>query len=203
MAVNLTGFTNALIQALEKEEGKPFHLVDVSWDQLYQGLEEQTYAGAFTTLDPTVITEGRYTFSNPFLLLGPVLVVPSESDAHSLADLGNTTIGAYAYDESVLIIQRYPSILIQPYEQITMALEEVATGQLAGALVPNLEARALIGNLYTDRLKIVTLPLSNKGLRLITLKGRHPSLIEHFNKGLEALRKNGTYQELRDQFGVK
>ena len=74
---------------------------------------------------------------------------------------------------------------------------------MAGALIPNLEARALIPNLYTNQLKIVTAPLSNHGLRLITLKGNHEDLIDYFNKGLEKLKKEGTYQKIRHDFGVK
>lgn len=203
MTVNINGFTNALVQDLAKIEHKNFRLIDISWIQLFDGLEEKNYAGIFSSLEPTVITEDRYSFSDPFLLLGPVLVVPITSKAKSLADLNDKVVGAYQFDESVLILQRYPSVLIETYQSPPEALVAVVDGEMEGVLIPNLEARALVAHLYPDQLKIVTPPLSNKGLRLLTLKGQHQALIKAFNNGLETLRKNGTYQELRDKFGVK
>ena len=203
MSVNITGFTNALVQELAKIENKNFQIFDLSWNQLYDGLEEKRYAGVLTSLDPNPISTEKYSFSDPFLLIGPVLVVPVGSDARSLDDLKNTTVGAYAYDDSVLIIQKHPSIFIETYQQVTTALDAVADGRMAGALIPNLEARALIPNLYTNRLMIATDPLSKKGLRLATLKNQHMDLINSFNSGLEELRKQGTYQILRNKFGVK
>ncbi|MCC5831515.1 MAG: transporter substrate-binding domain-containing protein [Chlamydiales bacterium] len=203
MAVNITGFTNALVQELRRAEGKNFRVVDIGWIQLFQGLEEEDYAGVFTSLDPNPITENSYSFSDPFLYLGPVLVLPVDSDLQSLLDLEGTIVGAYKYDESILILQSYPSILIETYQQFTDALQAIVDGRLEGALVPNLVAGSLIPALFADRLKIATEPLSNKGLRLVTLKNKHIELIESFNRGLEKFREDGTYIELRNKFGVK
>ncbi len=200
MVVNVNGFTNALVQELAKVEGKNFQIVDISWTGLFEGLEKHEYAGIFTSLDPNIITDGTYSFSNPFLLLGPVLVVPADSHATSLDDLKGSTVGVYQYDDSVLIAQQHPSILMEMYEHIPNGLEAVADGKVAGALIPNLEARALVD---TEKLKIVTPPLSNKGLRLITLKGRHESLIKHFNRGLEKLQHESSYKKTRTHFGIK
>lgn len=203
MAVNINGFTNGLVQELAKVEHKDFRLVDVGWNQLFEGLEKEDYAGIFTSLPVNDLTKERYTFSNPFLLLGPVLVVPISSNARSLADLEGGIVGAYQYDDSVLIVQKYPSIIISLYQNFNEALEDVVNGNMDGALVPILEAQALIDNLYANELKIATPPLDNKGLRLITLKGKHSSLIQHFNMGLKKLENMSSYHALRLKFGVK
>lgn len=203
MAININGFTNALVQELSKVENRDFKVADVSWNQLFDGLENGEYAGVFSSLSPNIITTETYSFSEPFVYLGPVLVVPFGSDVNSLADMEGSTVGAYQYDDSVLIVQKYPSILIELYQSVTKALEDVASGKMAAALIPNLEARALIPNLYTDQLKIVSAPLTSKGLRLVTLKDAHPNLIKHFNKGLEKLKEDGTYQKIRHEFDVK
>jgi ABC-type amino acid transport substrate-binding protein len=202
-AINVTGFSNALVQEIANIENKNFQIVDISWIQLFEGLEKGEYAGVLTSLEPNAITEESYSFSDSFLYLGPVLVVPESANVDSLSDLEGLIVGAYAYDDSVLILQRYPSILIETYQNLTNGLQGILDGSMAGALVPNLEARAIIPNLYTNELKIVTEPLSNKGLRLATLKNQNMELIKSFNNGLEKLRKDGTYMELRTKFSIK
>lgn len=202
MTSNINGFTNGLVLELAKVENRPFALVDVAWNQLFDGLERDEYGGIFTSLGPNPISIERYSFSDPLLLLGPVLVVPIDSPAHSLADLRDRTVQVFQYDDSVLIVQKYPSILIETYQNSILALEDVAQGKASGALVPNLEARALITALYPDRLKIATEPLSDKGIRVITLKDQNQDLLQDFNAGLTKLKEKGAYQNLLNNFGI-
>ena len=190
---NVNGYTNALFQKLSL----PF--IDVAWNQLFRGLNEGEFAGILTSLPPNPITIEKYDFSEPFLLLGPVLVVPIDSTAHSLSELDGATIGVYQYDESVLIAQEYPDLVIELYESVPIALKEVVRGTVNAALVPNLEAALLVSTLYADQLRIATPPLNDKGLRLITLKGEHPELIKRFNKGIS---QKGELSKLQKTFGL-
>lgn len=202
MTVGINAFTNELVAEMAKIEKKPMALFDVAWNQLIPGLEEHDYAGILTSIPSNLITEDRYTFSDPFLLLGPVLVVPEDSKATSLDDLKNTTVGTYMYDNSVLIVQEYPSIVILPYSGPGQGLEQLARGETNGALVPALDAQSLVSTQYKGRLKIVTKPLDDRALKLVTLKGHHKGLIKRFNSGLKKLQENGTYAELGKEFGV-
>jgi polar amino acid transport system substrate-binding protein len=199
-APNLNAFTNALVQEIAKKEDVPLQIINISWEQLFQLLEEKEVGGIFTSLSPNVITQAKYTFSDPFLLLGPVLIVPFDSQATSLLDLAGKIVAVNQFDESILIAQRYPSIMIELYENMPAVLEKLNGGQIDGVLMPVLEAQALVPHLYPSRLKIVTAPLSNKALRLITLKGANKALMKHFNQGLEWLLSSGKYAALRETY---
>ena len=51
--------------------------------------------------------------------------------------------------------------------------------------------------IYRDQLKIVSKPLTNEGLRLIAKNNpESKKLIEHFNEGLKAMKKNDIYSQL-------
>lgn len=51
--------------------------------------------------------------------------------------------------------------------------------------------------IYRDQLKIASKPLTNEGLHLIAKNNSESKrLIEQFNEGLKAMRKNGTYSQL-------
>lgn len=197
---NLNAFTNALVQEIAKSTKLPMQIVDFSWSQLIYALEQEQVAGVLTSLSPDVITQDRFSFSTPFLYLGPVLVVPEASKAESVADLNGAIIGVYQYDQSVFVASRYPSLLIQMYQSIPLALASLAAGELDALLVPNLEAQNLVPSLYPNELKIVTEPLTTEGLRLITLKNKNKNLLEAFNKGLRSLEDKSCYEELRTRF---
>ena len=201
---NINAFVNAFTATIARTQAVPMNIINVNWDELYTLLEEREYAGAFTSLPMNPANLARYTFSQPFILLGPVLIVPEHSSATSLETLNkNAIIGVNQFDDSVLIAQRYPSHIIELYQNMPQALEDLVAGRIDAVLMPTLDAKALVPNLYFGILKIVTPPLSDKALRLITLRDENDELIHHFNAGLSELHATGQYKQLREKFGVK
>lgn len=174
-------FTDDIVQELANVEKKYAQIVDVSWSQLIPGLNNRTFDAVFTSLSPNLINQDLYTFSKPFLLLGPVLVITSNSKERSLEELENKIVGAYAYDDSIFIIQKYPTIVIKTFQDVALMFEALIQGKIDAALAPNLSAHTLIAYQYFDSLVIASDPLSDYGLRLITLKNRNKELLKHFN----------------------
>ena len=199
-APNLNAFTNELVQEIAKIEDLPLEIININWVQLFQSLEQEEVAGIFTSLSPNRITEARFAFSDPFLLLGPVLIVPYDSKAKSLEDLNGKIVAINQFDDAVFIVQRYPSIVIRLYQNMPTALDDLNSGLIDGVLMDNLDAHALVPHLYPSQLKIVTKPLNDKALRLITLKGENKKLIKYFNRGLKKVRDSSDYTELRSRF---
>lgn len=202
LALNVTAFSTALTQDIARTAKVPIDIINIDWYQLLEGLQKKTYDGIFSSLDPNDITRGQYDFSEPFLSLGPVLVVRSTSSATSLNDLRGGIVGVNQFDNSVLIVQKNPTIIIRPYERMAMALTDLVDGALDGVVLSTLEAHILVPTQFSQSLKIVTPPLSDQGLRLLTLKGQNELLIERFNKGLAKARKKGVYDELMQHFGL-
>lgn len=199
---DLTAFTNALVEQIAKTEHIELDLVNVGSAQLFQPLELEEVGGVLSVIEPDVVSKGKYSFSDPLLLLGPVLVVREDSEAHSLEDLSGKIVAVNQYDESVLIAQSYPSLVIALYQSKAEALTQLKEGGYDGVLISNIQAQSLVNHFYPSALKIVTKPLSNKGIRLVTLKERNKSLINHFNHGLAALIKSGEYRGLMKSFPV-
>jgi polar amino acid transport system substrate-binding protein len=199
---NVNGFTNALVQEISQETGQPMYIQNLSWDQLFSKLDRHELSGVFTSISPNVENQKKYTFSDPFLLLGPVLVVQQNSQKSSLAQMGVSKIGVSQYDDSILILQKYPSIQIELYENMPTALDDLAEDKIDGVLISNIEAHTLVPTRYLGKLRIATKPLSNKGLRLITIKEKNDPLIKYFNDGLRRLQSNSRYPALIEKFNV-
>ncbi len=200
-APNLTAFTNALIQEINHLEHSSLQITNVAWAQLFYQLETGDVGAILAALPPNVITENKFSFSDPLLLLGPVLIVPVDSPATGLSDLKGKVVAVYQFDESVLIAQDYP-VVIQLYENKPMILEALSQGKVDAVLMPVLDARRLVLSLYPLELKMVTEPLNAKAIRLITLKNQNKRLLRKFNRGLQKAEQTGSYFKLRKEYGL-
>lgn len=199
-ALRITAFSTVIIQEIAQEERLPLQIVDTDQTKLYQGLKNGDYAAAFSDLSPTIQTTQEYSFSNPFLVLGPVLVVRSDAKISSLENLTCRIVGINQFDDTFLIVQKYPCIIIQLYQNMPKALQDLVDGKVDGVLLNNLDAQALVSARFSGKLKIATEPLSDQALRLITLKGQNEEIIKGFNQGLETLHQSGQFQELSNRF---
>ena len=102
----------------------------------------------------------------------------------------------------ILILSSVPDILITRYPTLAKALLGCWKGEVKGVLIPALVAYAYCADFYQGRLKVVTPPLTEDGLRLLVRKGRSQELLEDFNRGLEEVRASGEYNRLQEKWGL-
>jgi len=125
------------------------------------------------------------------------VVVKENSPYKSINDLKGRLIGVYKFDSSVLIAQDIPDAVIHLYQHVPVALESLVSNCYDALLAPVIEVTALIQTAYKDRLKIISEPLNEDGLRLAVLKGTNEDLLEGFNLGLAKSIRSGKYQMIR------
>lgn len=193
---NITAFSTGLLTEIGKDQNIPFVKVTVSWDVLMEGLQKGEYEGILSSMPPYIFNENQFDFSDVYLPLGPVLVVPIDSKINSLNMLQGKEIAVVLGSSYNAILEKAPGVLIRYIESIAQGLQEVIDNSVDGAIVDILTAAAYCNDLYRGQLKIATPPLNDDGLRLITKHEKAPDLIKGFNKGLQKLKKNGTYDSL-------
>jgi polar amino acid transport system substrate-binding protein len=199
---NLLAFTNEVLKRISEIEGIPLQKVTTSWDDLLDGLDKGKYHGVLSPMEPYVFNLTSYTFSDPFLLTGPVLVVREDATTSNIEKRHEKEIAIFSESEEELLMQKYPDSLPRLYNQVPPAFVDVIVGTLDGALVPSLEASSYVLDLYSTKLKILTKPMTGRGLKLITLKGEYPHLIKAFNKGMSHLKDSGEYEKLLRKWKV-
>ena len=192
---NIMGFSTELLQAVSLDEKISISLLQVNWDVLFEGLNKGKYQAILSSLQPFNFNSDLYSFSEVFLATGPVLVMPIGSTQKSLKELQGKAIAALQGTPEVLLLEKYPGISISTYDDIPVALNDLVAGKVQGALLPVLPTSAYVRDLYQRRLKIVTAPLTDEGLRLITFKDKAPKLIKAFDKTLNHMKKNGDYEK--------
>lgn len=199
---NVLAFSIELLQEIAKREKLQLVLVRMNWDNLIWGLREKKYQAVLSTLTPYVFYQRKYSFSSPYLLTGPVLVLPANETEMSLKEMQGKEIGVIRGSETVALLQVYPGVIIRTYDSVPEALNALVAGQVDATVVDSLTAQGYINDLYQGRLKVVNAPLTEEGLRLLTGFNETPRLIERFNKGLAALKSSGQYDVLMRKWGL-
>lgn len=200
---NILGFSDELLVAIAKEEGVEIQFFNTQSTNLFESLNLDFYDAIISNLRPNSILRESFIFSEPFFLLGPVLIVPLNSPVDSLQQMENKVIGIETGASVVFDVEKYPKILIVPYENVFTALEMLTTGKIDGVIMGALSAHIYIPNLYPNTLKIATEPLTKEGIRVIARKGAEgEDFVEIFNKGLNKVREDGQYQQLIVKWGL-
>ena len=197
---NVMGFSTELLTEISKKEKLYLSLLNTNWDSLFQGLKTGTYEAVLSSLPPYNFNLKQYDFSDLYLPLGPVLILPTSSTYHSLEKMQGTTVGVIFESSSSLVVEPYSEISIKTYGSASAIVNDLLLGYIDGALLPILIAESFTRGSFTDSIQIASKPLNNEGLRIITLKGKSPKLIKYFNQGLKQLEKNGQYKKLLSEW---
>lgn len=198
----VNGFVEELLLEISKMGKVRFEKISANADTLFSDLGKGKYDAVLTSLPPYAYNEAKYDFSQNFLELGPVLIVEANSSYKKIAQLKGETIGILADDPSWLILQKHPDIYVRSYFRIPDLLNAAAVGEVAAILFNRIPAVNYVSDLYEGKLKIVSTPMTDKGLRLIAVKGREKDLVETFDKSLKQLKKTKRLKELLKKWSL-
>lgn len=199
---SVTAFSTELLTEIGKVEKIPFVKVTVNWNDLMEGLQKDQYEAILSSMPPYIFNEKQFDFSQVYLPLGPVLVVPMESKIDSLNMLDGKEIAVISGSGYDVILEKSPGVLIRYYDSVPKALNDILNNTIDGAIIDVLSASAFCKDLYQGQLKIATPPLTDEGLRMITKHQGAPDLIKGFNRGLEKLKAKGTYEKILKKWGL-
>ncbi|MBA3722522.1 MAG: transporter substrate-binding domain-containing protein [Parachlamydiaceae bacterium] len=200
---NVAAFTDELLSAIAMKEHLNMSLTLTSPNDLMSKLQDSQFDAIITNLQPEPAIERQYVLSNPFFLLGPVMVVPTESELDTWEELKYKIIGIMSQSPILLEISKDASIRLKLYDDIPKVLSDLFEQKIDGAILPALPAYIYIRSFYPGQIKIATSPLNKDGLRLVALKTDSGKfLIDEFNKGLAEIKTDGIYQKLIDNWGL-
>lgn len=199
---NLQAFTNDLMDSVASHSELRFAWLETGASTLFERLDGGSCDAVISPLQPNVVNRERYLFSNAFFKLGPVLIVRKDSDATSLKDMEGKTIAirsgyALRLDGDRQNDVDISKVTVNSFENMNRALEALTRDKIDGVIMDALQAYHNVEGFYAGKLKIVTAPLTDEGLRLITLNTpSSEALISIFNETLEELQKDGAYTAL-------
>lgn len=195
-------FSLELLQEIAKREHLPLAIVRRSWDNLLWGLAEKKYPAVLSSMRPYTFYCDKYSFSNLYLKTGPVIVVGKNSKISTVEDLSMRRVAVVRGSSAALLLQKTPGVLLQGFDSIALCLQALANRDVHAAAIEVLVAQNFVNDFYKDSLKLVSEPLTNEGLRLLTLHNATPDLMRRFNRGLAEMKQNGAYDKLLEKWGL-
>ena len=198
---NMLGFTNELILKIAEKEDFQVKLFNKGYTGLFLGLENGDFDAVISSLVPSSSNKSRFIFSDPIYLVGPVLVVRKGYVLNSLEQLVGGTIAFRRGDNIDVDFTRYPNVFMNVYDSYALAVEALIDNRVDAILMQAIPAYNTIQGYYSGKMAVATAPMNDSGLRLIALKGRKgQQIIDSFNKGLQEMRKDGTYKSLMNSW---
>lgn len=198
----VNGYVEDLLLEIARYTGLHFEKITVSWDTLLEGVKEGKYDAILSSLPPYNFNLAKYDFSECFLDLGPILVIPINSQYSDLKSLSGELVGVITGDPSVLTIEKYPEVIIRAYDTIPNLLNAVVLGDLEAAVLDRLPALTHVQNLYSGQLKLANAPLTDMGLRAVAPKGEQERFLRLFNQALAELKRKKTVESLQKKWNL-
>lgn len=195
------GIDIELLAAIAKDQGFEYELQPLGFDASCAALESNQVDAAIAGMSINPEREEKYDFSTPYYDSGVVFAVKSDSTAESLEDLQGQKIAVKmgtegsAYAESIAATYGFE---LTYFDESPSMYQDVLTGNSAACVedYPVMGYGIANGN----GLKMLGEKEAGSSYGFAVSKGKNAELLEMFNKGLENIQANGTYQEIIDKY---
>lgn len=199
----IVGFDIDLMNAIADAAGFNVEFQNTAWDGIFAGLANGDYDAVISSVTITEERQRTMDFSTPYINAGQVLIV--RQDAPSgwtvLDDLAGESVGAQIGTTGAIEIQNNDNVELRTYDEIGLAIEDLAQGRIAGVVAdtPIAADFVLQNENYKQSLQIVGEPFTDEYYGVAVKKG-NDEVLDLINAGLEVVLNDGTVEELKDKW---
>lgn len=198
----LVGFDIDLMRAIAERIGFRVEFESVPWDGIFFGISAGRYDVIASSV--TILPERLETmlFSEPYFRAAQYLVVSTEQpEVKSLSDLQSREVGAEIATTGAWYIEREPGVTLRSYDDLGLALEDLINDRIAGVVADTaiLEYYVFRNHEYRSLLRVAGEAYAVEDYGFAVRKDR-PDLRDSINTALREIRKDGTYDELLQQW---
>lgn len=200
----IAAFSGDLLTNIAKSQKVNITLTSLSGNNLQDSLRAGKIDGMLSAIPTTPTNLHLYYFSDTYFPLGPVLITPRDRTLPmGLNTEGRKIIGVPSNIPDMLGLDKVLTVQLKPYDSIIPALSDLDANNIDGIIFPVIPAYIYTNAFYSKQAKIATPPLTDDGLRLVTLQtAKGKELIGIFNAGLQKAKETGNYDELLNKWGL-
>lgn len=197
----IVGFEVDVIKAAAEKAGFKAEFKNVAWDGIFAGLASKKYDAISSSVSITEERKATMDFSDPIMSIEQMLVVAKDSKATDLAALKGKSIGAQIGTTSYLVIKDEKGFkAIKTYDEVGLAMEDLVKGSIQAVVADSPVAVDYTTKKHADKIKIAGVLKSDKveNIGIAVLKG-NKEVIDLVNKGLAAIKADGTFDKIKAQ----
>lgn len=191
------GLDIELLRAIAKQGHFTYQLKVMSFTGIVQAVQGGQVDGVMAGLMKTPERQAVLDFSKPYINASLSLVTKPGSPIHALKDLRGKTIAVKTGSTSeayAKTIQKKYGFNVRHFDATNTALNDVVAGNTAAAIDMTVTIQYAIKNGL--KLHLVATPDDSHQIGFAVKKGQNQQLLMHFNQGLAAIKRNGTYTRI-------
>lgn len=198
------GMAVDILRAAAAKAGLQIALVAVPFEELQRTVED----GRAEAIFPTGITPQRrksLDFSAPLLSTGGSLYVraPEEAPSELAALAGRTVVTPRTGPLAAYIEKNAPQVKVLRSASYEESLAMLVDGKADAAALNSHVGGRIADKLYPGRVNVASRMFLEVPLAVAVKKGTHARLIEDLDKGLAAIRADGTWHALNQRWTGK
>ena len=200
----MVGIDLDLLKAIAEDQGFEYEVIPVGFSAAVTALEAGECDGVIAGMSITDERAAKYDFSEPYYDSGVGMAVLQGSDITTYDQLKGQNVAAKIGTEGCTFAE---SIADQYGFEVTQfeSSSDMYQAVLGGEAVACFEDYPVIGYEISRGLGLTLPTPMEKGSSygFATLKGANPELVEMFNKGLENIKADGTYDKILSTYIAK
>ena len=200
----MVGIDLDILKAIAEDQGFEYEVIPVGFSAAVTALEAGECDGVIAGMSITDERAAKYDFSEPYYDSGVGMAVLQGSDITTYDQLKGQNVAAKIGTEGCTFAE---SIADQYGFEVTQfeSSSDMYQAVLGGEAVACFEDYPVIGYEMSRGLGLTLPTPMEKGSSygFATLKGANPELVEMFNKGLENIKADGTYDKILSTYIAK
>ena len=199
---NLTGFEVELMPLIGEHVGVTMTVENIPWDTIFAGLANGQYDGVASGVTITEERKMSMDFSTPIASQGQVVIVMTESDVQSVNDLAGRKVGVQIGTTGDFALDDY-NVEKRQYDDIGLAILDMVNGNIDACVCDSIIASdfVLANENYKGMLRTAGEPFTSEEIAIAVKKG-NTELLNLINEGLEAMKADGSYDELKTKWNL-
>lgn len=199
----IVGFDIDIVRAVAAKAGIEVRFVNTPWEGIFNALKQGDRDLLVSSITITDERRQSMDFSDPYFDARQLIAVRADSRVARFDDLKSSKVGVQTGttgDETVSKLQGRNSTDIKRFESTPLALKELETGGVDAVVADNGVVVNYVKNNAGARFKTVSDPSFIAEHYGIAVRKGDADLLARINRGLAAVRADGSYDRIRTRY---
>jgi polar amino acid transport system substrate-binding protein len=195
----IVGFSVDLLTAVAAKGGFEIKFVNTPWEGIFNSLQQGDRDLLISSITITDERKQTMDFSNPYFDAYQLIAVKATSKISKFDDLKKLKVGVQTGttgDEVVTKLQGKNSANVKRFESTPLALKELEAGGVDAVVADNGVVVNYVSNNDASKFKTVSDNAFAPEQYGIAVKKGNAELLEKINKGLAAIKADGSYDQI-------
>jgi polar amino acid transport system substrate-binding protein len=195
----VTGFDVELMKAIAAKVNLDVEFSKVAKDQILTAILNCDYDAGISAISITDELKTQMAFSEPYLMVGQVLVVKKGNITITGRDqLAGMTVGTQASAPSAAEVQHISGAQAELYPTFDVAFQNLIAGYIDAVIADKRDALSFTG-IPANNLKVVGEEFAPESYGIAVCK-QNTDLLKRINEGLAAVKAEGTLNKLTEKW---